>query len=906
MNTPTRSPSLKAKRALSCSHWMRWLLLILGLGLVLRLYGLARYSLWYDEASIFASQGYLGQPWRYFDPSYGNEPPLQFWSMSAWYRFVFDVLGAEVGSVWADYLIRLMPAVFSTAAIALTFFFARAVTSANRPALFAAFLFAISPFQIYYAQEFRAYAPHVVLSILAAWAMHRALESGKWGPWAGFVLASAGGVHNHFFMVWNVVAFNLFVVLCGKVYWKRVGGWIISNMLIILLSIPALKKAFYANAVFESGTAAWFPTPDFRLGLITVKNFFAGYSPNAGNYTLLLGLGLLLMAGGCLALRKQPKALIFLVTLAFAPLVINILYWQTKDSPYYTHRLMIFSAVPVYILVGHGIAALRSAKVMAVCLAALVGLTVIPLMDHYNQRLHPSWDHLVGARYKPDTRGAAGFVRERMGEGDTFIHRANYTVSSFRHYLLRPQIAAEFTDRDVWQSLRGWPDIDTYETSGTGTHQLDQSLPEAGRVWFIQSSWEPFSIDLVGEAMARWFDLHGVRVLRQPFDGLTVYLYDFDVADVPRVDQLADTGSVQALRYDRGASAEPGEDALDRSQYLLRDVSRPVQGWGARFETTLVSAEGEPIDEALGDAAFLDQNGDGVIDSVGFERSDEILAVGDSIDINGTTNSLIELDSAGKQALFAGYPQRATDGFAYRFGVENAGPDPLDLRVRIMESAEVLEAMSFSLSNSGSSVWHPEFQYDRNAAPLAYNRFAFVATLDHGSHSGASIYRDFVLEPGTYRAYVRCLLQGGGSNRHGAHASVFLGDATASEGRELLGVVTPVADDAEDGWRWLSAGSFSATGGNQRLTVAVDNRDRLGTARFHLESVVLVLQESDDWDEAIRIREKSLRLPANSSQVVEERGEMGAAIRKRIDIELSDAAGLTFRDLHFYVGRERP
>jgi hypothetical protein len=247
-----------------------------------------------------------------------------------------------------------------------------------------------------------------------------------------------------------------------------------------------------------------------------------------------------------------------------------------------------------------------------------------------------------------------------------------------------------------------------------------------------------------------------------------------------------------------------------------------------------------------------------------------------------------------------------TDGFGYRFVVENARPDPLDLRVRIMESAEVLEAMSFSLSNSGSSVWHPEFQYDRNVAPLAYNRFAFVATLGGDSHSGASIYRNFVLDPGTYRVYVRCLVQGGGSNRHGAHASVFLGGAAASEGRELLGVVTPVVDDTEAGWRWLSAGSFSATGGNQRLTVAVDNRDRLGPARFHLESVVLVLQESDDWSGAIRIRETSLRLPANSSQAVEERGAMGTALRKRIDIELSDAAGLTFRDLHFYVGRAGP
>jgi hypothetical protein len=882
---------------------MRWLLLILGLGLVLRLYGLARYSLWYDEASIFGSQGYLGQPWRYFDSTYGNEPPLQFWSMSAWYRFVFDVLGAEVGSVGADYLIRLMPAVFSTVAIALTFVFARAVTSATRPALFAAFLFAISPFQIYYAQEFRVYAPYIVLSILAAWAMHRALESGKWGPWLGFVLASAVGIHNHYFMVWNVVAFNLYVVLCGTVYWRRVGGWIISNMLIIYLSIPALKKAFYSNAVFELGTVAWFPTPDFRIGLITIKNFFAGYSPNAGNYTILLGLGLLLMAGGCFALRKQPKALIFLVTLAFAPLVINILYWQTKDSPYYTHRLMIFSAVPMYILVGHGIAALRSAKVMAVCLAALVGLTFIPLSDHYNQRLHPSWDHLVGARYKTDTRGAAGFVKERMREGDTFIHRANFTVPSFRHYLVRPQIAAEFTDRDVWYSLRGWPDIDAYETSGTGTHQLDQSLPDAGRVWFIQSSWEPFSIDLVGEAMARWFDLHGVRVLRQPFDGLTVYLYDFDVADVPRTDQLADTGSVQALRYDRGTPPELGEDALDRSQYLLHDVSRPVEGWGARFETTLVRAEGEPIDEVLGSAALLDQDGDGVIDSVGFERTDRLLAVGDSIDINGARNSLIALDSAGKRALFAGYSRRVTDGFGYRFVVENARPDPLDLRVRIMESAEVLEAMSFSLSNSGSSVWHPEFQYDRNAAPLAYNRFAFVATLGRDSHSGASIYRDFTLDPGTYRVYVRCLVQGGGSNRHGARASVFLGDVEASEGRGLVGVVTPVDDDAETGWRWLSAGSFSATGGIQRLTVAVDNGDRLETARFHLESVVLVHLELGDQSGVIRIREESLRLSANSSLVVEERGEMGTAVRKRVDIELSDAAGLTFRDLHFYVNR---
>ncbi len=907
MTSPTRDPSLTIEGTSSRSHWMPWLPLILGLGLALRLYGLARFSLWYDEATTVTLQKYLARPWLYFDSAYGNEPPLLCFIMSAWYRFVFDVLGADRGTVLADYLIRLFPAIVSTFAIALTFFFARALTSATRPALCAAFLLAISPFQVHYAQEYRAYALHVVLSIITVWAMHRALETGKGGLWAGFVLASVGGIYNHFFMVWNVVVFNFYVLLCARAYWKRSGAWIISNLLIIYLSVPALTKAFYTSSVFEVGKEAWFPKPDFRLGLITIKSFFAGYSPNADIYKILGGLGLLLAAGGCLALRKKPKVLVLLLTLTFAPLAINILYWQTKDFPYYTHRLMIFSAVPLYVLVGHGIAALRSKKAMAVCLAAFAALTLFPLTDHYRQRLHPSWDHMVAARHKADTRGAASFVKERMRGGDRIVHRANYTVPSFEHYLLSPQVPVEFTVRDVWRSLQGYPDIAAYESSGNISRQLDQTLQGAARAWFVGSSWERFNVGpVVGAVMARWLDLHAVRVLRKPFDGLTLYLYDFELADEPRFDQVADTGAVQALRYHTPTPARLHEEALVRFQYLLADLSRPVQGWGVRFETSLLVASDAPIDNLLGRPAFEDHNGDGVIDSVGFEQSGKILDVGDSLDINGITRSLIALDSAEGRALFASYPQAATQVSTYRFAVENASANPRDLRLRIIESAEVLEAMSFSLAHSGSSVWRPEFQYNQHEAPLAWNRFAFVATLGEASPDGASIHRDFLLEPGTYRGYVRCAVQGGGINRHGAQASLFLGDALQPGDRELLSVITPVDEATANGWRWLPAGTFSATGATQRLTVAVHNRDHLAMAQFQLDRVVFVHQKSGDSSGSIQIKEKALRIPPHFTQIVEERSGIGAAAQKRIDIELSDAGEPSFRDLHFYMRRPRP
>ena len=85
-------------------------------------------------------------------------------------------------------MLRLLPAFFGVLGVALTFFVGRLILKDDRSALFGAFLFAISPFQVFYAQELRAYTLLAALCLIALIFLWKSLYENRWWHWAGLAL----------------------------------------------------------------------------------------------------------------------------------------------------------------------------------------------------------------------------------------------------------------------------------------------------------------------------------------------------------------------------------------------------------------------------------------------------------------------------------------------------------------------------------------------------------------------------------------------------------------------------------------------------------------------------------------------------------------------------------------------
>ena len=174
------------------------------LGMALALYGLDSKSLWFDELGTLTGAGW-GRSWldaiRYpLTIPTTPKPPLSFLITR-----LFLTLGDYV------FVLRLPSAFFSVLAIPLVYALGRMLFN-RRVGLLAAFLLAIAPLHIRYAQEARMYAPFAFLSVLSLYLFWRALKSTNWRWWLAFALASILNLYTHLFALLPLGVMVLFAL----------------------------------------------------------------------------------------------------------------------------------------------------------------------------------------------------------------------------------------------------------------------------------------------------------------------------------------------------------------------------------------------------------------------------------------------------------------------------------------------------------------------------------------------------------------------------------------------------------------------------------------------------------------------------------------------------------------------
>ena len=136
---PTIQPARTDRRATVVA-----VLLVVVLGAVLRLYQLGSQPLWVDEATSlrFARQSLSGL-WSWSTIVDPGNPPLYYSLLHGWLVF---------GD--SEATLRFMSVVFGVLTIPLVYILGRTIRD-HRLGIVGALLFAISPFQVWYAQEAR-------------------------------------------------------------------------------------------------------------------------------------------------------------------------------------------------------------------------------------------------------------------------------------------------------------------------------------------------------------------------------------------------------------------------------------------------------------------------------------------------------------------------------------------------------------------------------------------------------------------------------------------------------------------------------------------------------------------------------------------------------------------------------
>ncbi len=376
--------SLKRKRYVGVA-----LLAILSAATVLRFYGLATESFWFDEAySVWVARHSVR--WHLLLSTQRIFPPLYYLLLHFWLK-----LGTS------DSTVRALSATIGVASLAVAYGLGRQLFG-EKVGLLSALLLAISPLHLYYSQEARMYILSAALALCSAYFMWLVLQRGQVRHWLLYVMSTALAMNAHYFALFLVPFQNLFVLylvlrrrMTGAEFWRH---WIPSQLAIGLLSVVGLAGVFSSESGYWWGLLdTWHGAPRVRELLNLMFSFSLGTTVQ-GRLIYWTGMALF---GFCLLWGLEPRqnghwALDDALVFAFGYLVVPLgtVFLASQVRSFWVLRY-IFPFLPAYcILVARGIGRMPRWLAVPVLIGVLV-LSAWPLLNTYRYEQKENWRAVV-------------------------------------------------------------------------------------------------------------------------------------------------------------------------------------------------------------------------------------------------------------------------------------------------------------------------------------------------------------------------------------------------------------------------------------------------------------------------------------------------------------------------------
>jgi mannosyltransferase len=440
-------------------------------GLLLRLWGLTRQSIWVDEQFTLKFAG-MEHPLTWEGVLVNLQGPLHAVLLHLW----CGLFG------WGELSVRLPQAILSAACVPLLFVAARP-TFGNRRAFAAALLLAVNPFHIWYAQEVRNYTLVILFAILGLAVVQRLDASPAprrripelAGVWIGGVLSNLSFVfHIAASGLWGLVRFRrrspalVAVVLAAAITLVACLPWmvqfyerrIVASHLFRLSSVPASERIRgettapiwglpYAAYAFSTGFSLGPSLRELRKtpSLEIIRSHPAAILATALFFGVLAAAGVARWLRGDARVRLWMLALVLPVVLAYLAAARNVKVFNPRYAS---------AALPAYILLlVDGACALNPRRTGAVLFAGVLALSAISV---YQLQTQPRF-------WKEDTRSTAAVLRAEVKPGDLVfmiggwdpIARYYWTAlrdePSLRHYFPPYRVPPEQSPSDAAKAL---------------------------------------------------------------------------------------------------------------------------------------------------------------------------------------------------------------------------------------------------------------------------------------------------------------------------------------------------------------------------------------------------------------------------------------------------------------------
>jgi uncharacterized membrane protein len=488
-------------------------------GAVMRLATLGHRSFWLDEGVTYIIAVKSVADLLSFIAREDVHPPLYYLVLHAW-------LAGGDSEVW----LRLPSATFGIVSIVLLGVLGRHLVD-ERTGVIAALAFAISPLQVWYAQEARMYALVVLLALIMLLCLWQAINSPPrpiWW-WAGVTVSGTLVLYTSTSGVWLLAGLNLFLLVYATVQrrWRLLAAWVVSQVAMVTLFLPWLPSQVNQLAISQR-VAFWVATPTigavtnlladfnsrnlafwFRASLDPVGTELVRASPwQALGPVNLAFIGGILAAALVVTLRQHRPAHWLLWCLLVAPIGLAYLLSQpsvtlpflANDQSVFTVKNLLIASLPYYLFVGLVLG--RGPRWFVIGgLATLVGLNLVSF--HLENEL----------RGEEDWRGVAATVAPLAQPDDLIVFTPGYIESPYAYYT-RARAQPMVT--------RGYPVDDLAVHTPPRANTVAQLMTQARRIWLVEAPrHQPQSTGLAEALLAT-----GSPAWQQDWRGITVRRFD--------------------------------------------------------------------------------------------------------------------------------------------------------------------------------------------------------------------------------------------------------------------------------------------------------------------------------------------------------------------------------------------
>jgi 4-amino-4-deoxy-L-arabinose transferase-like glycosyltransferase len=427
-----------------------WLIAILVVGTLLRIYHNTDISLWHDEAF---SALMIRYPWpeMFRRLALDVHPPMYYIALRLWHYVFGD-------RMWS---LRGFSVLFGVLGIWAVWLFTKEAFKNEKMALWAAFFVALSPYVTDYSTEARMYTFGAFFAVIAAYFLIKALREQKafhddeklnmpnlpkdiklkkqylWN-YFWFAICTAIIMLTHYYLLFTAAALMLYgLYYCVMHYrkdWKSYVPFLVSCLLSLVLFLPQLPT--FISQIKSVGQSYWIPAIDF-------------WSIPGTVWTILLSIGhdnshtstLVMMVIVCLFtifffwqfLRKTQMAEKWLVTFCFVAPFLGALAFAAlaklkgSASSVYQERYFLYGGIFFYIAFAAWLSELKI-KALSATLFVLYCLFNIYVFFH-------NWNGLDISQ-KPGMNGAAHYLGANVQLSDHMFVGSSFEFFNYKYYEL--------------------------------------------------------------------------------------------------------------------------------------------------------------------------------------------------------------------------------------------------------------------------------------------------------------------------------------------------------------------------------------------------------------------------------------------------------------------------------------